>query len=61
MAKTQPRKEKIAVEEGKYVRTSVKIRSDLWRKAKLASMDNIDLAAVVNEALEAYFEKGGPR
>lgn len=45
-----------------YIKTSIKIRSDLWRKAKLAAVDDrSDLAAVVNEALAAYFKKGGPK
>lgn len=47
---------------GDYVKTSLKIRSDLWRKAKLAAVDErSDLGAVINEALEAYFKKGGPK
>lgn len=44
------------------VKTSVKIRSDLWRKAKLAAVDErSDLAAVINDALEAFFKKGSGR
>jgi hypothetical protein len=44
------------------VKTSLKIRDDLWEEAKVrAARERKDLADVVNQALEAHLRRPLPR
>lgn len=46
-----------------YVKTSVKLREDLWKRAHILALERRgELQIIVNEALESYLKaKGGAR
>lgn len=47
---------------GDVVKTTVDLPAALWRRAKIAAMDErSDLRAVIIRALEAYLKKEGSR